>query len=125
MSDTGPDLKTRYVVLRRSGGVCERCRASMAVDVHHRRARGSGGSTAPGINSPANLVHLCRVCHEWVESHFTEALATGWKINLLQEPSSAVKVIATQADGTEVLFDEGGFKWVRVEAGDHEPTMWF
>jgi hypothetical protein len=34
----------------------------------------------PAIHSPANLVHLCRSCHEHIESHRWEAIATGWLV---------------------------------------------
>ena len=34
-----------------------------AVDIHHIEARGMGGSN--DANSPANLMALCRECHEY------------------------------------------------------------
>lgn len=124
MTDTGPSPEVRALVHRRSEGVCERCRRSMATDVHHRRARGSGGSTAPGINAPTNLVDLCRACHEWVEAHFTQAVDTGWKISLTYSPTIARTTVLTQLDGTELLLDDDGSKWVKV-VHDNEPPSWF
>ena len=48
--------------------------------MHHRQPRGMGGSGDPEQHSPANLVHLCRPCHRWIEANSTEAYEQGWKV---------------------------------------------
>ena len=125
MTDTGPDAGTRRVVSGRSRGLCERCGARPGVDVHHRRARGSGGSTAPGINTPANLVHLCRVCHEWVEAHWEAATAAGWKISLQQPPTDAAGIPLRDLSGRAFLLDGEGGKWVRQTGSELDEPDWF
>lgn len=77
MRKTGPSLETKYLVIERAGAMCEKC-GRIAVDVHHRKPRRMGGSRDPEINSPANLVLLCRDCHNWVESNRAQAMVEGW-----------------------------------------------
>lgn len=124
MTDTGPTPEVRALVHRRSEGVCERCRRSMATDVHHRRARGSGGSTAPGINAPGNLVDLCRACHGWVEANLGAASASGWKIPLGEDPAVASTVPVVDVSGQETILTDAGTRWVHVTSDDRLPT-WF
>ena len=121
MKDTGPSPEVRRLVHARSGGICERCRAARAVDVHHRRARGMGGSTVGWINSPSNLVDLCRKCHEWVEANFTAALATGWKIGLADSP---LDVRIQPLVGGEWIPAATGGRWVYVPPDGDSPS-WF
>lgn len=90
-------LRMRKIVEGRSGGLCEApnfvTRAisqddralteaayswqfenacnGRASHVHHRKYRSRGGT-----NSPANLVHVCSSCHDWIHAH-------GEKSNLL------------------------------------------
>lgn len=63
--------KTRAVVFERDGG-CFRCGAP-ANNIHHRLARGAGGSKLAYVNAPGNLLVLCGSgttgCHGWVESN--------------------------------------------------------
>ena len=126
MTDTGPTAAMRAAILRRSGGVCERCHARGGVDVHHRRARGAGGSTAPCINGPANLVHLCRPCHEWVEANFTDAYKAGWKLSLHADPADANRCALVDVDGTHWRLDDHGWKWRRHELGEGPASpAWF
>lgn len=68
----GVSAKTRALVEDRDGGLCFRCGAPGS-NVHHRLARGAGGSKLAFVNAPANLVLLCGSgttgCHGWVESN--------------------------------------------------------
>jgi hypothetical protein len=64
--------QTRVKVRNRSSGVCERCDSKIATDMHHRMKRSIGG------HSPENVVHLCRVCHDWAHANGVQARATGW-----------------------------------------------
>jgi hypothetical protein len=65
--DTGPskDLKDQLKA-ERAKGTCERCGRAGRLDVHHRRGRKIGGTTRPEINSPVNLLVLCRPCHSGI-----------------------------------------------------------
>lgn len=53
----------RGIILDRDDYTCRRCLdpRSQPLDVHHRLARSQGGT-----HSPANLVTLCRACHDAV-----------------------------------------------------------
>lgn len=72
--------ETRRDVIARDGGRCQRC-GHPANDAHHRKPRGSGGSadvlTSFGM---ANIICLCRGCHEYVESNRAEAESLGYLI---------------------------------------------
>lgn len=45
-------------VIRRSGGICERCRVRPGTELHHRVTRARGGP-----HDAFNLAHLCGECH--------------------------------------------------------------
>ena len=62
----------------RSLGVCERCGTARGEQMHHRQARGMGGSKIR--NGPENLLHLCEPCHRWVEANPAESYVNGWKV---------------------------------------------
>jgi 5-methylcytosine-specific restriction endonuclease McrA len=57
--------------------VCERCQRNPSQDIHERLSRARGGS----ITDPANLVALCRRCHEFVTTHPKDAEAEGWSVS--------------------------------------------
>jgi hypothetical protein len=64
----------------------------MPVSLHHRRARGSGGSKDSATNGPANLLYLCGSgtsphCHGWIESHRTAAYNAGWLVHSWDDPA--------------------------------------
>jgi 5-methylcytosine-specific restriction protein A len=79
MRATGPDAKTRGLVMARDGGRCRRCGA-IGEQIHHRLPRGMGGTRDKKINSPANLVVLCAGCHREIESDRLDAYDTGWLV---------------------------------------------
>ena len=73
----------RDAVLERDGHACVRCGAAVQrpyYSLHHRRARGMGGSRL--LHTMANLVTLCGSgttgCHGEVESDRDAAEAVGW-----------------------------------------------
>lgn len=71
----------RQIVQGRAFGLCERClTATLFGDHHHRRVRGMGGSKAADRHDPANLVWLCRPCHDWAHANPKAAAATGFLI---------------------------------------------
>lgn len=57
--------------------VCMKCWRAPATDVHELKSRARGGS----ITDKANLVCLCRPCHDWVTQHPSEAAQQGWLRN--------------------------------------------
>lgn len=86
---TGFSKPVRDVVHARSGGRCERCGENQAVQVHHRRPRGMGGSSREDTNTPANALHLCVACHQHIESNRDEAHSLGWLVRQHHSPSVA------------------------------------
>ena len=91
--DTGPSKATKALLWQRANGCCEVCGRDLAdgrypFSRHHRRPRGSGGSSVPWINDVTNLLLLCGSattpdgCHAWVETHPAQAYTAGWKVRL-------------------------------------------
>jgi 5-methylcytosine-specific restriction enzyme A len=85
--DTGPDDKTRALVLGRDHGQCVRCGAMETtwnpLQVHHRLPRKAGGRGPKGtavVNSPSNLLTLCRACHEEAETERAWAYERGYLV---------------------------------------------
>lgn len=75
----------RVIVLARSFGRCElgaTCCTVKAVDVHHRKNRGQGGT-----NDLWNLLAACRACHDYAHRHPTQAYALGWLIESWRDPA--------------------------------------
>lgn len=105
--DTGPTAATREVVWLRAGGRCELCgcdldgRPSTAYSIHHRLPRRMGGSRAPGINSPANLLLVCgsattpRSCHLRIESERANAYGYGWLLRGREHPAEVSVVLGS------------------------------
>ena len=76
---TGPSAEVRAEVIARARGRCERCGTwADQGQVHHRKPRQMGGTSRPEINDASNLVLLCQLCHDDVESHRTDAYEAGW-----------------------------------------------
>lgn len=119
MRNTGPSKETRMAVAARAGARCERCGSGgdywLGQDIHHRKPRRMGGTSDPEVNSPCNLVLLCRSCHNEVESRRSQALADGWLVHAWQEPSM-VKVIL-HAFGPTLLTKDGSYIVMEDENG--------
>ena len=78
--------KAKRVVYARDGGKCLRC-LQEATDVHHRKPRGMGGSSDPELNyGLANLVSLCRHCHDRVHANPGESYELGWLVRSGLDP---------------------------------------
>lgn len=71
----------RLVVYARSQGHCEVC-TRPASEWHHRVNRSQGGTW-----SPANGLHLCRWCHQWVTERRTHALSLGLALPNAADPT--------------------------------------
>lgn len=110
---TGFSERTRRIIFSRSevAGVptCEiqvRCLRAPAVQIHHRRPRGMGGSKRVETNSPSNGLAACERCHSHVESHRLEALEHGWVVPQHQDPR--IKPVLVR--GFKVYLDDDGQK---------------
>jgi hypothetical protein len=105
---TDPPAATVRQVRARDRHGCARCGNTEALTTHHRRNRGMGGSTWPGINRPANLLTLCGSgttgCHGWVTDHPREARELGLSVSMHTDPAA---VPVTGWAGTYLLTDEG------------------
>lgn len=98
---------SRQVVKARSGMRCEKCGRSTkweGSEVHHRLPRRMGGTSLVAINSPANLINLCKPCHAAIESDRTVAYRNGWLLHAVDDPSQR---IIRMYDGWHYLADDG------------------
>jgi hypothetical protein len=102
---TGPGEDTVKLVLARSDGSCERCRRRAPEQLHHRKPRGSGGSSDPAINYPSNLLALCSQCHLEVEGNRTVSKEQGWLVRFEHNPAETPVWIAGL--GKVFLLDDG------------------
>lgn len=104
----------RKVCWKRDAGRCVKCGATLwpSYSLHHRRARGMGGSRRLDTNGPANLIYLCGHgtspdgCHAWVESKRTEAYLCGLLVHQAHNPAD-VAVLTWR--GWLMLTDDGGY----------------
>lgn len=100
---------TVELVTARSETFCE-CMARgctlKAVHCHHRRPRGMGSTQRPETNHASNCLHVCRRCHERIESMRNWALSNGFLVRQSDDPA-AVPVWWRCAD-TSVLLDDAG-----------------
>lgn len=110
--------QTRVSVLDRAHGLCELCYGSLSVlSVHHRRPRQMGGTRAPWINDPENLLVLCGSgttgCHGWVESHRADGYHYGWLVRSGFSPAETP------------FCDRKGQWWLLVVDGKHRIELPF
>ena len=73
----------------RAAGLCELCGRpeTEAMQAHHRRPRGMGGSKDPVTGSAANGLWLHYECHRIVEENREHAIATGYLVWQHQDPT--------------------------------------
>lgn len=86
---TGPGKTTVNLVLARAAGFCERCGFARLEQIHHRKPRGSGGTSDPAINLPSNLLAICSPCHLTIESDRTVAYQQGWLVHRQHDPAKS------------------------------------
>lgn len=90
----------------RDGDRCWRCGAYGQHDVHHRRGRQSGGTSDPRVAyGLANLLLLCRDCHQWAEAHLDDAAARGLRVRSHDNPAD---IPVTAAAGEPVWLTHRG-----------------
>ena len=112
----GPTDETRELILHRSKGWCELCRVQPAVDAHHRRRKGKGGSNAlPWMHLADNLVMLCRYCHQAIHSMLTEARRLGFQIRVGVADQLAGEVWRIP------ILDQRQHRWILTRIGEKRP----
>lgn len=123
MSDGAFTHKTAVLIYDRDRGCCFRCGAVCAPwrrgqdwSIHHRRPRGSGGSSLEWVSRAANGVLLCGTgttgCHGWAESNRTVARELGYLVPLNGTLTSS-DVPIMRRDGTWWrLSDDGTMRQV-------------
>jgi hypothetical protein len=94
---------TDALLLARSGGLCEICRA-LAEHRHHRRLRRSGDHRV------SNILMLCASHHSWAHTHVAEAMGKGWIVSQQREPEQTPVALwdgwwLLNADGTRTPHD--------------------
>jgi hypothetical protein len=83
-------MKAKKLVDARDEGQCLRCMGE-ANDVHHRLVRGMGGTADPAVNyGLANLISLCRKCHDWIHAHPEESYQSGFLVHSWDNPELTV-----------------------------------
>jgi 5-methylcytosine-specific restriction protein A len=117
---TGFSKPVRDLVHARSGDWCERCGSARAVQIHHRRPRGMGGSTATDTNTASNALALCVGCHQSIESNRAEAISMGWLVP--QSYSPATQVVLRRGEWV-LLADDGSVLTDLRAAADNPPWM--
>jgi hypothetical protein len=121
--DTGPDRNTRQLVMERDDWTCAFCGKpigdSRDYSLQHRKARGSGGTSDPAINSPANLILVCGSattrCHFFLESRKAEAEKLGFVISKNSRIDPADVRVVHALYGVVLLLDDG--TWQAAPAG--------
>lgn len=67
--------EVRQRVQSRSRGICEVCRQSDGLHLHHRKMRSQGGP-----DTAANLLLVCLGCHDYIHANPVEAYENGWLV---------------------------------------------
>lgn len=78
----------KMAVYERAQGRCDKCGTPVVngAHFHHRRARGMGSTKRPESKSAANCLLLHPACHDSIEKHRQDALASGWLITQHDDP---------------------------------------
>lgn len=124
--DTGPSAVTKELLWERAGGRCEICGRPVTgqeFSRHHRRARGSGGTSLDWVNDVANLLLLCGSattpdgCHRLVETQRHLAYANGWAISLhATGPATQVPALLFHHFDPVYLTSAGSYTYVLEDA---------
>jgi len=79
--------KAKKACFERDEGKCRRC-GREAQDCHHRKLKGMGGTADPVLKyGLANLISLCRSCHNWIHAHPAESYEAGWLVHSWDDPA--------------------------------------
>lgn len=88
LCDGWTEFKTRIAVRERSNEVCERCDQARAQEMHHRKNRSQSGAW-----EPANILHLCSLCHVEITAEPEKSRANGWAVLSTQTPAEVPVLI--------------------------------
>lgn len=108
-------------VITRDQHSCVRCgrpvthlTRGVAWSIHHRRPRGSGGTSLAWVNQPANLIVLCGSgvtgCHGWVEKNRKQCLWDGFLISRIGVQDSMNTQLQHALYGRVLLDNDGGWE---------------
>ena len=109
------------LVIERDRGACVRCAAPVthlergrAWSIHHRRPRGTGGTSLAWVNQPANLIVLCGSgttgCHGWAERERTKAFDLGLLVSKIGVATAMTTRLKHHLYGWVLLDNEGGYE---------------
>jgi len=110
--NTGPSHDVVEAVLERDQYSCFICGVGLGpargrdFQIHHRRARRSGGSQLSDTNLPQNLLTLDPDCHARIERERTAAYEGGWLVRQQGNPLEvevlrhALEWVLLKDDGT-------------------------
>lgn len=62
------------LIMERDGGICQKC-GGRGSDIHHIVPGGMGGKR---VHKEANLITLCRLCHQKTESKSMREWCQNW-----------------------------------------------
>ena len=79
---------THEMLRERSGNLCEVCGSCRAWDAHHRRPRQAGGTKRQASAAITNALHVCRDCHNLLESRRSLATLLGWLVPSTFDPAT-------------------------------------
>ncbi len=106
--DGWTECKTRIAVRQRSNEVCERCDQARATDMHHRKNRSQSGRW-----HPANIMHICALCHVEITAEPELARENGWSMLSTHNPAD----VPVLRRGIWCLLDNvGGWREVKEPA---------
>jgi hypothetical protein len=105
--ETGPDRKTRKLVLERDSHACVCCGVSVEgrpYSLQHRKRRSQGGG-----NSPSNLITVLGTgttgCHERIDSRRDpHDEAKGYTVRSWQDPAEVGVMVFAGPDGSGVTY---------------------
>lgn len=102
----------RQEIRQRDRGICMFCGAP-GVEVHHVVPRGKGGDKR--CNNPANLILVCRLCHDMLEKRNKDV---GWLVIQAYDPDDpqhglVVKFRSSEGDDSQMPKRDLAFYWGR------------
>lgn len=86
--NTNPLRAVVRQVRDRDGWACVVCAGTDALQTHHRRARGMGGTRRPETNQPQNLITVCAGCHHRIEMNRAHAYRHGLLVHQTENPAA-------------------------------------
>lgn len=87
MRNTNPLRRIVQAVRHRDMDMCVVCGGTNALQTHHRRARGMGGTRRADTNEPQNLVTVCASCHHRIELNRAHAYRLGLLVHQTENPA--------------------------------------